>query len=330
MTRRQVELTHPDRVLFPDDGITKADLAAYHEAVAPAMLPLIAGRPVTLQRFPRGIAARSAGPRPQHGGDGFYQKQASEGFPDWIERVEVRKGRSQRVTHMVCRAPEDLVYLANLSCITPHVWLSRAAPPGGGRAGGRGRQGQGRPEGRPGPALDRPDLLVYDLDPGDDQGMVVPAARALRGLLDELGLPAFVKATGSRGLHIAVPLDGSATTGEADAFALVSAQVLAARDPERLTTEWLLADRHGRLLLDTRRNGWAQMIAAPYAVRALPGAPVSVPLAWEELDEPGWSADRHTLRTVPDRLAGAADPWAGMDAVAASLDAARDRLAELA
>jgi bifunctional non-homologous end joining protein LigD len=292
---RQVEITHPERVLFPDDGITKGELADYYLAVAGAMLPLIAGRPVTLQRFPNGI-----------GKAGFYQKQASDHTPDWIDRVTVPKAAGGTVTHLVCRHPEDLAWITNQSCVTPHVWLSRAA------------------------TVQHPDLVVFDLDPaGDDFPAVLRAARQLRVLLTELELPAFVKTSGSRGLHVVVPVAPDAGTMETEAFAYDVARVLSERDPEHLTTEWLLEDRHGRLLLDTARNKWAQMIAAPYAVRALPGAPVSLPLTWEELEEPGFVPRHHTLRTVPGRLAGTGDPWAGMDAQAVTVQTGRERLAAL-
>jgi bifunctional non-homologous end joining protein LigD len=293
---REVEVTHPERVVFPGDGVTKSELVDYYLAVAGAALPLVAGRPVSLQRFPDGLA------RP-----GFYQKQLGAHAPDWIERVTVPKAGGGTVTHMVFRHAEDLAWIANQGGITPHVWLSQVG------------------------SLERPDLLVFDLDPaGDDLSVVLGAARRLRALLAELALPAHVKTTGSRGLHVAVPLEPEATTGETEAFAYDVARALAERDPERLTTEWLLEDRKGRLLVDTACNRWAQTIAAPYAVRALAGAPVSVPLAWEELDEPGFHPRRHTLRSVPARLASTPDPWAGMGARPARILHARERLAAAA
>ena len=293
---REVVLTHPERVLFPDDAITKGELADYYQAVAGAMLPLVAGRPVTLQRFPDGL-----------GRPGFYQKQAGTSAPDWIERVTVPKQGGGTVTHLVVGDPADLAWITNQSCITPHVWLSRVG------------------------SLERPDLLVFDLDPAtDDLPGVLLAARQLRALLDELALPAYVKTTGSRGLHVAVPLRPEASTAEAEVLAYDIARALAERDPERLTTEWLLDDRGGRLLLDTARNRWAQMIAAPYAVRALTGAPVSFPLAWEELDEPGFHPRHFSLRSVPGRLASTACHWAGMQAHAVPVSQARERLAVVA
>jgi bifunctional non-homologous end joining protein LigD len=297
----EVRVSHPDKVLFGDDGITKGELIDYYRAAAGAMLPLVEGRPLAMERYPNGI-----------GGQGFFQQQAPKHAPEWLQRVTVPHAERGQTTHLVLSHAEDLVWLANQNTVTVHVWPSRVRE------------------------LDRPDLLVFDLDPDkadsvqEQLAQVRLAAARLRELLDELELPAWVKTTGSRGLHLVVPLDGEATTAEADAFALDVAKVVAEREPERLTTEWLVEDRGGKLLLDTARNRWAQLIAAPYAVRARPGAPVSTPLAWEELDEPGFSPRRYTLRTVPERLADGTDPWGDLGGRGASLRAARDRLTEVA
>jgi bifunctional non-homologous end joining protein LigD len=294
----RVTVTHPEKVLFPADGITKGDLVAYYRTVAPRMLPLIAGRPVTMQRFPDGI-----------GRGGFLQKQIGRHFPDWIDRVTAPNRRTRQatvreeVTYPVCRHPDDLAYLANQGCVTPHVWLSRT------------------------PDIHHPDQMVFDLDPAsDDLGVLRLAAAALRELLDELGLASFLKSSGSRGLHVVVPLVPEAETDAVKGFSIAVAEALAARHPDRLTAEARIAKRHGRLYLDIGRNGYAQTMAAPYAVRALPGAPVSVPLDWPELD--GWVPGRHTVADIADRLA-APDPWAGMDEAATRLDRPAARLAEL-
>jgi bifunctional non-homologous end joining protein LigD len=294
----RVRISHPDKVLFPDDGITKADLVDYYRQVAPLMLPLVSGRPVTMQRFPNGI-----------GRGGFLQKQVGDYFPDWIERVTAPNRRTrqgtvrEQVTYMVCRDPDDLAYLANQACVTPHVWLSRT------------------------PDIYRPDQLVFDLDPASSDPRVLRlAAAALHELLEELGLASFLKSSGSRGLHVVVPLVPAAETDAVKVFSMVVAEALAARHPDELTTEGRIADRDGRLYLDIGRNGYAQTMAAPYAVRARPGAPASVPLDWSELDE--FDPGRHTLRNIAERLARP-DPWAGMDQAATTLDKARARLAEL-
>jgi bifunctional non-homologous end joining protein LigD len=294
----QVQISHPDKVLFPADGITKAELAGFYQTVAPLMLPLISGRPVTMQRFPNGI-----------GKGGFLQKQVGDYFPDWIERVTApnRRTRSDtvrdQVTYVVCRTAADLRYLANQACITPHVWLSRV------------------------PAIYQPDQLVFDLDPAStDPRALRLAAAALRGLLEELGLVPFLKSSGSRGLHVVVPLVPAAETDQVKQFSMAVVEVLAGRHPDELTTEGRIADRGGRLYLDIGRNGYAQTVAAPYAVRPLPGAPVSVPLHWSELDE--FEPGRHTLRTIADRLARP-DPWADLPGAATTLDQPGRRLAGL-
>jgi bifunctional non-homologous end joining protein LigD len=294
----RVQVTHPEKVLFPGDGITKGDLVDYYRTVAPRMLPLISGRPVTMQRFPDGI-----------GRGGFLQKQIGRHFPDWIERVTAPNRRTRQatvrdeVTYPVCRHADDLAYLANQGCVTPHVWLSRT------------------------PDIHHPDQMVFDLDPAsEDLGVLRLAAAGLHDLLDELGLASFLKSSGSRGLHVVVPLVPAAETDAVKVFSIAVTEALAARHPDDLSTEGRIANRHGRLYLDIGRNGYAQTMAAPYAVRALPGAPVSVPLDWSELDDfvPG----RHTVANIADRLA-APDPWAGMEEAATRLDQAGARLAEL-
>jgi bifunctional non-homologous end joining protein LigD len=294
----RVQVTHPEKVLFPDDGITKGELVAYYRTVAPRMLPLISGRPVTMQRFPDGI-----------GKGGFLQKQVGRHFPDWIGRVTAPNRRTrqatvrEQVTYVVCRHPDDLAYLANQGCVTPHVWLSRT------------------------PDIHHPDQMVFDLDPAsDDLGVLRAAASSLRALLEELGLAAYLKSSGSRGLHVVVPLVPAADTDTVKVFSIAVAEALANRYPDDFTTEGRIANRHGRLYLDIGRNGYAQTMAAPYAVRARPGAPVSVPLDWSELD--GFQPGGHTVRDIADRL-DAPDPWAGMDDAASRLDQAGARLAEL-
>lgn len=293
-----MRISNPDKVLFPDDGITKAELVDYYRTVAEVMLPMMRGRPVTMQRFPNGI-----------GRNGFLQKQIGEHFPEWIERVTAPNRRTRtgtvrdQVTYMVCQSEDDLAYIANQGCITPHVWLSRASD------------------------LYRPDQMIFDLDPASpDLSVLRSAAAQLHQLLDELGLPAYLKSSGSRGLHIVVPLVPGAETDAVKIFSMAICETLATRDPDNLTVEGRIADRGGRLYLDIGRNGYAQTVAAAYAVRPLPGAPVSVPLEWSELDE--FDPKRHTMRTIGERLA-LPDPWAGIDEAAVELEPARARLAAL-
>ena len=271
-----VEISKPDKVLFPDDGITKAELAGYYERIAERMLPHVRGRPVHMQRFPDGID-----------GEEIQQKQVPDYFPDFVRRVEVERKGGGSVTHAVIDNPETLVYLAGQGCITPHTWLARSD------------------------RLDHPDQLIFDLDPsGDSLDPVRAAARALKALLEELGLVPYLKTTGSRGYHVVVPLDRGAPFDRARAFAREVAAVLAARDPRRFTVEQRKDKRGDRVYLDTARNAYAQTAVAPYAVRALPGAPVACPIDWRDLGRVEPRA--FTLRTAMRRLARRRDPWAGM------------------
>jgi bifunctional non-homologous end joining protein LigD len=270
-------ITHPEKVLFPDDGITKGALAAYYEAIASIMVPHIRDRPITMERFPSGIGRK-----------GFIQKDVSKGFPSWLERIEVPK-KDGSVHHPVVNDARSLLWLANQNCITPHVWTSRAA------------------------SLYYPDLCVFDLDPSkDDADALRSAALLLRDLLDELGLQSWVKTSGSKGFHIIVPLDAKADFGAVHHFANTVGTVLVSRDPRRLTQEFSKADRGGRILVDTGRNGYSATFAAPYAVRARPGAPISAPCTWEEIEKGDVHPQTFTIRTIADRVDAVGDLWSDM------------------
>lgn len=287
--RYVVQTSNEDKVFFPDAGITKGDLIDYYRQVAETMLPYLRHRPLTMRRFPDGIE-----------GEGFYQKDAPDYFPDWIERVRVEK-EDGTVDHVVCGKVADLVYLANQACVTPHVWLSRADKP------------------------DNPDLMIFDLDPPDGPFADVRfAARAARDLLEELGLSPFVQTTGSRGVHVVVPLDRSSDFDSVRAFAQGVAEVLAGRAPGRLTTEQYKEKRGDRVFLDTARNAYAQTFAAPYSVRPKPGAPVATPIGWEELGRVG--PQSYNVGNVFRRLGQADDPWSGMRRRARSLKQPQRRL----
>ena len=288
-------ITHPEKVLFPDDGITKGELASYYDAVAPIMLPHVRGRPITMERYPAGI-----------GKPGFLQKDVSRGFPAWLERIEVPK-KGGTVHHPLAGDRRSLLWLANQNSITPHVWTSRA------------------------PNLHGPDICVFDLDPSRDEPDVLRAAAlALRDLLEELGLTSWVKTSGSKGFHIAVPLDGKADFGAVSAFAHGVGSVLVKRDTKHLTQEFSKADRGGRILVDTGRNAYGATFAAPYAVRARPGAPVSAPCTWEEIERGQVAPRTFTLRTMPARLAGAGDLWLDLRRRKRSLKRPIERLQRIA
>ncbi|GAA2770831.1 non-homologous end-joining DNA ligase [Streptomyces rameus] len=307
--RRTVEIQRPEKVLFPGRGgakeYTKGDLADYYRSVAPYLLPHLRGRPLMLERYPDGLDGRR-----------FMQKNIPGHYPEWIARTEVAK-EGGTVTHVVCDDTATLLHLADQACLTLHRWLSRTD-----RAGG----------------LHHPDRLVLDLDPpsgperpggapGDDFTAAREAAGRLRELLDELGLPAVPMTTGSRGLHLVVALDGRHDFDEVRAFAHDVAEFAAARHPDRLTTAARKRDRGDRLYLDVQRNAYAQTAVAPYSVRARPGAPVAVPLTWEQVDDPGVDARRWTLADAVDQAR--TDPWAGALGRGRSLRRPQSRLAAL-
>lgn len=288
---RTIEVPRWQKVLFPDDRLTKGDLVTYYLRIAPTMLPHVRGRLVSMQRFPDGIAA-----------PGFFQKEVPDYFPDWIPRHPVyvhEEGRTQ--PQLMLNDAATLAYLAAQATITPHVWLSRA------------------------PRLTHPDRLIFDLDPPDGATFdsVRQAAFDLRDLLTHLGAPAFVMTTGSRGVHVVVPLLADATFDETRAVARAIAEYLARQHPERYTTALRREERRGRLFLDYLRNAYGQTAVAPYAVRARPGAPVATPLEWRELRRTDMHAGRYTLRTIFRRLARKPDPWREIDRHAISLHTLR-------
>jgi bifunctional non-homologous end joining protein LigD len=290
-----VEITHPDKELFPADGITKADLARYYEHVSAWMLPHVQGRPLSLLRFPDGID-----------GEGFFHKNVPPYYPDWIKRVEVEK-RGGTVLHaLVCDA-DTLVYLVGQNTITPHVWLSRAD------------------------RLRQPDRIVFDLDPapGADFAAVRRAARRTGDLLRDLGLEPFAQVTGSKGIHIWAPLRRRATFEDVRPFARDVAELLVTRHPEELTTEMRKAERGGRILVDVMRNAYAQTAVPPYAARPRPGAPVATPIDWDELSDSRLRPDRWTVKNVLRRLGAKGDPWADIASFARGLSRARKRLDRL-
>jgi bifunctional non-homologous end joining protein LigD len=274
--RRIVTTTSEDRILFPADGITKGDVIAYYAAIAPFMIPHLKKRRLTMQRF-----------QPDIHGKSVFQKDVPAHFPDWVPRVTVPK-HGGTVTHVVCDNPETLVYIANQGCLTPHVGLQRID------------------------RMDFPDQMIFDLDPSDDDFEPVRSvAWSMRELLDELGLKSFLKTTGSRGLHIVVPLDRRKSFDEVRAYAHGIAETMVKRRPDDVTIEFLKKDRGERLFLDTNRNAMAQTAVPAYAVRALDGAPVAMPIAWDELEDRQLNARRWTVRNAIERVKNTTDPWEG-------------------
>lgn len=275
--RRAIAISHPDKLLFPD-GITKLDLARHYEAVAAAMVPLVRDRPLALQTFPAGIE-----------GKGFFVKNVPSHYPDWIARAEVGKTGGTNVQALANDAA-TLVYLAGQNVITPHIWLSKVDRP------------------------HQPDRLILDFDPspGATFADVRAAARSAGERLRDAGLVTFAMVTGSRGVHVTCPLRRGHDFAKVHAYAHALAEQMVADDPDHLTLEWRKADRGARIYVDVNRINYAQHVVAPYGVRPRPGAPVAMPIHWDELDDPKLQPDRWTVRDAAARLASEGDAWKGM------------------
>jgi bifunctional non-homologous end joining protein LigD len=276
---KEIAISNPNKILFPDDGITKGDLVDYYHRIADRMVPQVRDRPLHMNRYPDGI-----------GGILIQQKRVPDSFPPWIKRVTVDLHKGGTITHAVIDNAATLVYLANYNMITAHVWLSRIEAP------------------------EQPDLLIFDLDPSDDDfGLVRRTALRLKIMLEELQLVPFVKTTGSRGLHVVVPLVVGPSFEQAHIFADNVAQRLAAADPDHLTTEFIKQKREGRLFIDVNRNAYAQTVVAPYAVRARRRAPVAVPIDWPEVESDALHPDGITIGTIWHWLQQHDDPWTSME-----------------
>jgi len=289
----QVALTHLDRLVYPADGIHKADVIAYYRDVTDLMLPELRRRPLTIERFTKSIDD-----------GGFYQKHTPKHYPPWIERIEL--GGKTRVKYPLCDSAAALVYLANQGAIAFHVWTSRCDTP------------------------DHPDELVFDLDPPEGAfELVRTVARLLHDLLDALSLPTFVKTTGSKGLHIVSPLDAADRFDVVARLASAIAARLCRLHPDLVTTEFYKADRKGRLFLDIMRNAPGSTMVAPYSLRPRRGAPVSTPIDWRDVDDPTLRADAFTLRDLRARLDARGDPWRDLRTRTGSASAALASLAAL-
>jgi bifunctional non-homologous end joining protein LigD len=276
---RVIELTHPDKPYYPRDGLTKKDVVAYYRSVAEHVLRHAEGRPLTLQRFPDGID-----------GEGFYQKQAPESVPEWLPRIRVPLADGSSQTQLSADDEASLVFLVQRGALSFHTWSSR-----------RGH-------------LQQPDRIVFDLDPpsADDFALVRDTARALRRLLEDVGLPSFVMVTGSTGMHVRVPIRRGPGFDRVREFARSVVRALAESRPDTTTTEVRKEKRRGRLFLDVARNALGQTAIAPYSLRPRDGAPVATPLDWNELGRIQ-SADRYTMSALLRRMGQRDDPWRAMD-----------------
>jgi bifunctional non-homologous end joining protein LigD len=297
--RGEVKLSSADRVLFPDDGVTKGDLFAYYEQIAPVLVPHLRDRPFTMKRFREGIA-----------GTGFFQKQAPKGMPSWIPTrrftTHPREGGAREVDFPLVNSAEALLWMVQMHCIDMNAWYSRVDKP------------------------DKPDYVVFDLDPPDEPDgftQAIRVAHLVRGLLDELELPGYVKTSGADGIHVLAPIERRATFDATYAFAEAASRLLELRHPGEVTTEWLKKKRSG-VLVDHRQNGWGKTIASVYSVRPKPGAPVSTPLLWEELTL-DVTPQRFTMEAVLERVERLGDLYVDVLEAKRPLGAAAKRLARL-
>ena len=287
VNNRTIDISSSDKLLFPN--ITKEKFVAYYANVADMMIPYIHNRPITMHRFPHGINE-----------DGFYQKNAPDYFPDWIQRKTVEKKSDGTTNYVICNDAATLVYLANHDCITPHVWLSRIDH------------------------LERPDRLIFDLDPSqEDISALKETAWEIKAVVEECELTPFIMTTGSRGFHVTVPIKPEEDFDTARSFAESIADLLAQRYPDTVTTAFRKAKRKERIFIDTNRIAYAQTGVAPYAVRAQPGAPIATPIRWDELDNENLQPQTYTIKNIFRRLGQTKDPWKGIDRHKASLSKAK-------
>lgn len=268
-----IDISNEEKLLFPNDNITKGALIKYYEKISQTILLHLKDRPITMHRFPNGINKK-----------GFIQQNVSDYFPKWIPTIRVKKKKGT-ISHVMCQNKATLVYLANQACITTHVWLSKKN------------------------SLNRPDKLIFDLDPPNDDFEIVKfAAKKTKELLDELKLDSFVMTTGSSGLHVVVPIK-DVTFDESRTFARNVAKVLEKKHKEKFTTKHRKEKRRNRLFIDYLRNSYGQTSVAPYSLRPIDGAPVATPLDWKELDKKQMNSKYYNINNIFKRLKNKSDPW---------------------
>jgi bifunctional non-homologous end joining protein LigD len=277
---KTVELTHPDRVLYPEAGLTKKDVFAYYEKVADRLVPFLKDRPITLERLPEGLAEEAP-----H----FWQKDTPDYYPDWIPRVELETGRGKTVRYALVNDRATLLYLVNQGTLTFHVWASRTKD------------------------LDRPDFVLFDLDPGKAPfSDVIAVAKAIKATLDEEGADSFVKTSGKTGLHVLAPWTRDGGFDGARAWALDLAGRTAGAMPRQATVDIRKAKRGGRVYIDVLQNARGHHAVPPYVLRAVPGATVSTPLDWKEVTE-GLDPKAFTLKKALARFTRRkTDPFEGL------------------
>ena len=273
---KNIEISNPDKVLFPDIGFTKSDLVEYYTGISACMLRHLKQRPVNMKRAPDGTK-----------GGSFYQQSAGNYFPSWVETVEVAKSDGSRITHVVCDDKKTLAVMANLACITIHIWLSRTS------------------------SLENPDKIIFDLDPPEGKGfrLVNFGAQKIREYFEARSIKSFVMTTGSKGLHVAIPIKPENGFDRVREYAKNIGRELSDRYPDKLTTRQQKDKRQGRLFMDYMRNSYGMTSVCPYSIRLLEGAPVAAPLDWDELEDSDLSARSWTVSNIFKRLGQREDPW---------------------
>lgn len=291
-TIHKIALTNGNKVLFPESGITKKAVFQYYENIANSIIPYLKNRPLTMQRFPKGISE-----------DGFFQKNKSEYFPDWLTTSTVKK-KDGWVNHIICNSKETLLYLVNQYVLTFHVALSKIDK------------------------INHPDKIIFDLDPPKNNfQLAVKAAKAMHHLLEErLKLKTYVMTSGSQGLHVAVPIKADTPFDLVHSFSKQIANYICNNNPTEFTTAIKKDKREGRLYIDFLRNSYAQTSVVPFSIRPLEKAPVATPLYWDELDNTKLNATSYNIATIFKRLEKTGDPWLNFEQNAKTLDSAIDTM----
>ncbi len=293
---RVVPFSNLNKVFWPEEGYTKGDMIEYYRAASHWLLPYVRDRPVVMTRYPDGIDGKS-----------FFQKDAPEWVPDWVRTEKVYSRDSEKETnYFIGDDVETILYIANMGSIPLHVWSSRLS------------------------SLEQPDWCILDLDPKEAPfEYVVRTAKEIRALCDAIELPCFVKTSGSTGLHVLVPLGRQCTYDQSKVLSQLLATVAAARIPDIATIQRALPSRQGRVYIDFVQNGHGKLLVSPLCVRPLPGAPVSMPLKWSEVNGK-LTATKYTIKNAPKRIGRMKeDPMRGVLTEKPDLPVVLDRLAEL-
>ncbi len=274
--KQVIQVSNPDKILYPDDKITKLQVIQYYEKIANLMLPYLKDRPLTMHRFPDGISK-----------EGFFQKEVPEYFPPWIEKIKLDNKTGGDTTYLLCQNKETLLYITEQACITPHIWLAKYDKP------------------------NHPDKIVFDLDPAtpEDFESVRQTALLIKETLDKLELNTFIMTTGSKGVHVIIPIEREHTFEQTRLFAQKIAKNIAKNNPDKITVEQRKEKRKNRLFIDTTRNAYAQTSVAPYSLRAKKTAPIATPITWKDLENKNLNAKTYNINNIFQHLQNTPNPW---------------------